>query len=347
MDNEILQSIVEMTRQHDLDSLEISLAATLAELVPAQRISLHKLLNDDDHDQFEEVVHLFVDMDSKKRTRYEWNHEPKIFTADVHLKQCLDELKSVSYKDKGFMYLIMPILSGGKIIGVLSIESKQELSAFETLIDGFTKIYGNYLYILNESERDKLTGLFNRRTFDNKLRRLLKMQHEKQEKYALSKNTDEKRKQLDASCAWLVILDIDNFKVVNDTFGHIYGDEVILLISQKMKECFRNTDLFFRFGGEEFVIIIEPIPADRAHAILDNFRKTIADHNFPQIGQVTISVGYAMIRENDYPPAILDLADKAMYYAKKHGKNCVYNHESLVAEGEIQDQKKSGAIDLF
>jgi len=347
VDNEILQSIVEMTRQRDLDSLEYSLAATLAELVPAQRISLNKFLKDGNHDQLEEVVHLFIDKDSKNEPSYEWNHEPKIIMADEHITLCIEGLKPVSYKDKGFICLLMPILSSSKVIGVLSIESKQELSEFETLIDGFTKIYGNYLYILNESERDKLTGLFNRRTFDNKLKRLLKMQRKKQEEYTFSESIDEKRKLEDSSCAWLVMLDIDHFKAVNDTFGHLYGDEVILLISQRMKKCFRNSDLLFRFGGEEFVIVLEPVSTDQAYTILDNFRQTISDHNFPQIGTVTISIGYAMIRENDFPPIILDLADKALYYAKEHSRNCVYNYESLIADGDIQDQKKSGEIDLF
>lgn len=345
MDNEILHSIVEMTAQHDLDSLDYSLAATLANMVPAQRITLHKLLNDDD--QFEEVIHFCVDMNSKRELSYERNHEPINISTDSHIKQCLDTLKPVNYEDKGFIYLLIPILSGNKKVGVLSIDSKQKLSEFEELITIFSKIYGNYLYILNVSERDKLTGLFNRRTFDNKLRRLLKTQQEMQEQYTASKNINEKRKKMDASCAWLVMLDIDHFKAVNDTLGHLYGDEVILLISQKMKECFRSADLLFRFGGEEFVVIVEPIPADTAHMIINRFRQTIANHNFPQIGQVTISAGYAKIRENDYPPAILDIADQALYYAKEHGRNCVYNHEKLVASGEIQEQKKSGAIDLF
>lgn len=76
----------------------------------------------------------------------------------------------------------MPILSSGKIIGVLSICSKQKLSAYQSLIEDFTKIYGNYSYILNKSERDKLTRLFNRRIFDKKLRHLLQMQRNEQGK---------------------------------------------------------------------------------------------------------------------------------------------------------------------
>lgn len=192
MDNEILQSIVEMTRQRDLDSLEYSLVATLAKLVPAQRISINKFLKDDDHDQLEEVVHLFINMDSKNELSYEWNHEPKIIMADEYITQCIEGLKPVSYKNKEFVCLLMPILSNSKVIGVLSIDSKQELSRFEMLIDGFTRIYGNYLFILNESERDKLTGLFNRRTFDNKLKRLLKMQRKMQEDYIASEKLMKK-----------------------------------------------------------------------------------------------------------------------------------------------------------
>lgn len=93
-----------------------------------------------------------------------------------------------------------------------------------------------------------------------------------------------------------------------------------------MKEFFKQTDMLFRFGSKEFVMIIEPVPKDSVHKILDNFRQAIADHKFPQISQITISLSYAMIRENDFPPDILNLADKALYYTKEHGKDYVYNY---------------------
>ena len=146
MANEILNSIVEMTGQRDLDSLEYSLTATLAELVPAQRVSLNKFLSDDDHDQIEEIVHLIINQVSKKETRYDWNHESRIFTADDHIKQCLDTLKPVRYKEKGLTCLIVPILSGSKNIGVLSIESTQELADFETLIQSYQDLWQLFIY---------------------------------------------------------------------------------------------------------------------------------------------------------------------------------------------------------
>lgn len=347
MDNEILDSIVELTRQRDLDSLECSLITTLIEIVPAQRISLHKLLIDDNNRQLIEVTHTIESEGSTRKINFDSQCDQKINLADEHMRQCLNNSINVKYEKDGSINLLSPITSGGKKTGILSINSNQDLSEHESLIEGIAKIYGNYLYILNESERDKLTGLFTRRTFDKKLSRMLKIQRDKQDEYKNSPDPEQKRKQKNTSHAWLVIADIDHFKAVNDNFGHLYGDEVILLISQKMKQCFRRTDLLFRFGGEEFVIVLEPVTAEDAGNVLENFRKTIEQHEFPQIGQVTISLGYAEIKETDFPPTILNLADKALYYAKEHGRNCVYNYELLVKQGELKDLKKSGAIDLF
>ena len=347
MDNKILKSIIEITQQRDLDSLEYSLVGTLVDIVPAHGISLQKLLNDDNQFELEEVIQLNVKTGPNNENDYEWNYDRNTLETNQYMKQCLDQKASVSYKNNDSLYTLVPVISGRKIAGILSFKSDQDLSEFSPLIDGIARIYGNYLFILNESERDKLTGLFNRRTFDNKLRRMLKMQRDKQKEYTHLTFDGEKRKQNLTSSAWLVLLDIDHFKSVNDTFGHLYGDEVILLISQKMRQCFRKTDLLFRFGGEEFVIVLEPIPDKNAYNVLSKFRQAIADHNFPQIGQVTISIGYTMIREIDYPPTILNLADKALYYAKEHGRNCVHKYETLVNEGKLQDLKKSGNIDLF
>lgn len=347
MDNEILKSIIELTRQRDLDSLEYSLIATLVDIVPAYRITLQKLSTDDNNRQVVDVTHTVESTGSNKKINFDSQHDQKNRITDEHMQKCLDESTTVKYENNGSLNLLFPITSGGKKAGLLSISGSHDLSEFQSLIEGITDIYANYLYILNESERDKLTGLFNRRTFDNKLRRMLKIQRDKQNEYNNSQGSNQKRKQKDASFAWLVIVDIDRFKAVNDKFGHLYGDEVILLISQKMKHCFRNTDLLFRFGGEEFVIVLEPITAEDANNVLEKFRKTIEDHQFPQIGQVTISIGFAEIRETDFPPTILNFADKALYYAKEHGRNCVYNYETLVKQGELKDLKRSGAIDLF
>ena len=144
-----------------------------------------------------------------------------------------------------------------------------------------------------------------------------------------------------------MILDIDFFKRVNDEYGHVAGDEVLLRLSQKMKQDFRYTDLLFRFGGEEFVIILEPIPSAMAQATLERFRKNIAEYQFPLVGATTVSIGYAKITENDFPATILGYADKALYFGKEHGRNCVYNYEALIESGELGESSTEGTVDLF
>ena len=347
MNNRILQSVIEITRQRDVDSLEYSLVATLAEILPASEISLCKLVNGNLSDDFEEVARLSVLADQTGEKRYAWSNESRIIPAEPHMRECIQTTRTLTCEVDELIQLLVPLTCNNKTIGILSLYSARDLKHFRELIEGFVKIYANYLTILSESEHDKLTGLYNRRTFDIKLDRLLHDQRRKKEKYPASEYRNEKRKITTDARAWLAIIDIDFFKRVNDEYGHLFGDEVLLSLAQTMKKCFRNSDLLFRFGGEEFVIILEPIPLDHAQKTLERFRSTVSGHHFPQIGTITISAGYAGITEKDYPPAVLDCADKALYFAKGHGRNCIHNYETLVESGKLITTKKSGTIDLF
>lgn len=348
MQNKVLQSIIEMTRQRDLDSLEYSLVATLVELVPVARILLYKLTEGGRPGRVEEIVRLDAKTDRGGETQYAWDDEARVVNAGPHLEKCLKLAQPMNYEDEtGLKHFLIPISSDEKLFGALSLGARRDLSPFLSLLDGIVKIYGNNLAILNESERDKLTGLLNRRTFDDKLTRLLKLQSGKKSKYSAGCGGNERRRLEPGSHAWLVILDIDNFKQVNDTFGHVYGDEVILLLSQKMRACFRNSDLLFRFGGEEFVVILEPTNRKMATRVLERFRKAVSEHEFPGVGRITVSIGFAGIRGGDHPPAVLDNADKALYYAKEHGRNRVDNYETLLAEGKLLERDNSGPVDLF
>jgi diguanylate cyclase (GGDEF)-like protein len=348
MQNKVLQSIIEMTRQRDLDSLEYSLVATLVELVPVVRISLYKLIAGGPPGKIEEIVRLDTETDRTGETRYAWDDEARVVDAGPHLEKCLKLAQPLDYEgETGLKHILIPVLSDEKLFGALSLGARRDLSPFLSLLEGIVKIYGNNLAILNESERDKLTGLLNRRTFDDKLTRLLKAQSGKKSKYSAKRGRDERRKLEPGSHAWLVILDIDNFKQVNDTYGHVYGDEVILLLSQKMRVCFRNSDLLFRFGGEEFVVILEPTTLEMATRVLERFRKAVSEHDFPGIGRITVSIGFARISGSDHPPTVLDNADKALYHAKEHGRNRIDNYETLLAEGKLFERDTSGPVDLF
>ena len=345
MDNQILKSVIEITGQRDLDSLELSLLASLAELLPVVSIAIYKKHNENITKTVEQVIRLDVTRKENNTPEIHWSNAADIVATDKLTERCLLSsnlaLSAVNDEhDSAF-----PITVESTTIGALRIHSQNDLTTHKELIENIVKIYSNYLVILMESERDKLTGLYNRRTFDKKLDRLLKTQVAKQD--LDSETPDKRRPHKDTEHAWLVVLDFDNFKTVNDTYGHIYGDEILLTLSQKMKTFFRNSDLLFRFGGDEFVIILEPVSYASASRILEKFRKSIADTPFPLIGKITISAGFAAISENDFAPTVLNRADKALYHAKELGRNRVCNYEDLMTQGTLKKVESVGSIDLF
>ena len=145
------------------------------------------------------------------------------------------------------------------------------------------------------------------------------------------------------------MVDIDHFKKVNDNYGHVCGDEVLLLLAQKLRLYFRSSDLIFRFGGEEFVLVIEPCDFDAMKAKIDQFMELVRQTHFPFVKTMTVSIGMSRISPYDFPITVLEQADKALYYAKENGRDKLCFFEQLI-DAELIDEKnsdESNDIDLF
>ncbi|MBB3228316.1 diguanylate cyclase (GGDEF)-like protein [Luteibacter sp. Sphag1AF] len=339
-ESRLLASVAEFTHHRDIDALDHSLVLSLAELVNVGSVALCKR-GDDPHRPIESLVVCERNAEGQLAVNAA---DPEHTSVAVHsLVHSMTTLESISESTSGGAYrVIVPVQREHVGIGALMLQSNEPLDEVRPLADGFARIYSNYIALLNESERDKLTGLYNRRSFEQRLRRLLKAQYRHRENAG-----EERRAPEHPSRVWLALLDIDHFKRINDTYGHVYGDEVILLLAQQMRASFRQSDVLFRFGGEEFVMLITADNEHDALAMLDRFRRHIADHVYPQVGHVTVSIGYASIGENDYPEIVLDRADKALYFAKQNGRNAVHSYEDLTERGELVTPVPVGSIDLF
>lgn len=186
-------------------------------------------------------------------------------------------------------------------------------------------IYGNLIKLMDSRERDALTGLLNRQTFAS----LFELANER--------NADGKQTLA------LAVLDIDHFKRVNDTFGHLYGDEVLIHFARLMDRSFRYTDDLFRFGGEEFVVLLSNTDGgDAAHA-LERFRAVVEGYDFPGVGRITVSIGYVAGDKGVLPTTLVDRADRALYFAKDNGRNQVVDFAGI----DTVDEDESGAVQLF
>lgn len=156
------------------------------------------------------------------------------------------------------------------------------------------------------SHTDPLTGVYNRRFFTEEARRLL----------ALA--------QREAQDTAVAMLDIDDFKTINDRFGHDTGDQVICAVVDLIKRHTRTSDLVARFGGEEFVVLLPNTTLANAHQVAEKIRQQIADHPILPADEVTVSIGVAVfLSEDEHILDTVNRADKALYQAKHDGKNRV------------------------
>jgi diguanylate cyclase (GGDEF)-like protein len=212
------------------------------------------------------------------------------------------------------------------------------------VIEGIARVYTNHQDLLDYSERDSLTGLLNRKTFDTRFARMTAQRVLYRQN--MPAGQPERRHTEAGRENWLAVVDIDHFKKINDRFGHLYGDEVLILLANILKSSFRAHEKIFRFGGEEFVILLRSATLQNATAVFERLRGTIELYDFPQVGRVTISLGFVSI-SGDTPVVVLGHADQALYYAKQHGRNQVQLYDRLVAENLLHMQDASGSIEFF
>ena len=152
---------------------------------------------------------------------------------------------------------------------------------------------------------DKLTGLYNRAKLDEVI------SHEKA--------------RLDRydSVASLILMDLDFFKAVNDNFGHLTGDRVLIEFSNIIKKNVRTTDAVGRWGGEEFLVVCPKIGIKAATELAEKLSAIVRAHSFSGVGHITFSAGVSQFSRNDGVETTLKNADKALYYSKDAGRDKV------------------------
>jgi diguanylate cyclase len=153
------------------------------------------------------------------------------------------------------------------------------------------------------AEMDGLTGLYNRAAFDYRIREALETYQISGESFAL------------------VLFDVDSFKEINDSLGHIAGDKVLQKVAECLKETFRKYDFIARFGGDEFAVVIQDLSWDMARERILLFRKNLKKRRFTSHARgdvnITVSAGIALVKEGDTAESLVDRADKMMYASKK------------------------------
>ena len=346
MTHPLLEGVASTTAHRDRDEVDRSIAKLLMQFLQPYSVTLLRLIGEGKDKRVEHRVRLSP-ASAEEGPVGKAVEELPLLADFPHLQECVIGKAAVPWREgDGEFTTAFPISGEHEIVGLLVVETDAPVSSRESdLVQGVLEIVKNHLALLDYGELDALTGLLNRKTFDGYFERMRRRLSD-QGKHGSAARIPMKD-VWGTEPSLLALIDIDHFKSVNDRYGHLFGDEVLLLVSQLMKRAFRGADQLFRFGGEEFVVVLEHASEAGAQLAFERLRTTVEDYPFPQVGQVTISLGYTMIQLQDVPALCIGRADAALYYAKEHGRNNVRNCEMLIDTGEISGQARSGEVELF
>jgi diguanylate cyclase (GGDEF)-like protein len=330
-----LDAIVELTRHRDPQQLATALLDIVGANVPAERIRLLAISNHDRDTEFSEnnaasaIVYDVLDVEL---------NEIGQLADDADFLKCVLTQKPVTAATEPASRLVVPVVGAHHVWALLVIEGSRGAAPNHALLDKLLRVFSNQTFMLSRSQIDPLTGLFNRQTFYARIREVA------------SRGSPQRRAgdagEFRGNC--FALFDVDNFKEVNDVYGHLYGDEVLVLLARLMARSFRHEDVLFRYGGEEFAAVLVNVDLGSAERLLERFRRAVESYSFPRLEPKTVSIGYTELNIAVGADKVVMCADKALYYAKNNGRNRVCCYDKLVAEGRLEPVALAeGDIELF
>ena len=335
----LLGKLGKMTSIRDTELLEQSLLRTLGPLLGVLDTALYRI---DERNALVRVLHYHrskvVEADGVARMVERVEEVQNLADVSSDVSALTDNVRLLGKpctRLRGHEVLIAyPLFGGSEVCGYFVFQRDREASAAEdAIIRGVLEVFSNYYALLDISQRDRLTGLLNRQALENSFDRIwnLLVRPDYYEEIPGG------RRQIPGHRYWLAVLDVDHFKSINDNFGHMVGDEILLLVSRLMSHTFRSTDLLYRYGGEEFVAIVNAENAAIARNIFERVRLAIEAHRFPRVENLTVSIGYCQADPDILPVEVLSRADRSLYQAKQDGRNRIYAYDELVKAGIFRE----------
>ncbi len=298
-------------------------------------------INDDLVSEFAKSTPLMMDQSDVKKTKYSLTVKliEKNTPIDTHLQKNINELENTNYSinfQENSVKLLGKVTDDTYVLIVKNFEEITQINSIIKLL--FIKIlfiaffniclvlyYIHLIKIYEQTQKelyedfeqlqidtkkvafeDTLTGAATRLKFDETLKDLVNIASRFKEQHFTA-----------------IMIDIDNFKSVNDTYGHDYGDIVLKEVAKTVKNDIRKTDTFARWGGEEFVILSPMNSLENSNLLANKIRKKISEIHFDKLECVTCSFGLTQFKQGDTIQSIMKRSDDLLYKAKQNGKNRV------------------------
>lgn len=329
----------DLAAHRDRDTLDATLVSAVHEMLEPRAAAVHRCVGEGGRRRWATRARV-VEGEATAATDSAWAELELQPTLDDEplWRDCMLTQQLVSY-GRAPATTVLPLATESEAVGVLEVVTDAPLSDLELRsLRSILRIYRSFQSLIDNSERDSLTGLLNRRTFDDSFAMFAALTYVDSTPAGLGLD----RRSLSAGEGegqtahhFLGVIDIDHFKDVNDRHGHLVGDDVLCDIARMMRASFRQHDRLFRFGGEEFVVLLRCADAENARAALERFRRNIERYAFAEAGSVTVSAGFTTIASNDSPNEAFGRADRAVYRAKHAGRNQVCRYEDPLPDGRL------------
>jgi diguanylate cyclase (GGDEF)-like protein len=297
MEKDDLKSLVTQMYKELLESIESQDEASKEHIINYLQNSVRTLkkINDEDIDSIEHAKVVFTNAYKEIA-----NESIKSYKETNGKFQALSKLHQDTFEEVKEQLIDIPNIK--QRFNEIQSHMLEEVTRANNVINKLTE---QVKELEEDSNLDGLTKIFNRKALDNYLKKITKKNITKHDLY-------------------LLILDIDDFKSINDTYGHIVGDKILIFLAKLLRKTVREGDKVFRYGGEEFIIILNRVTQEKAQEIATRILKTINTNNLLYKNnsvKVTVSIGMTKYCQNDTPEDIIDRADKALYISKINGKN--------------------------
>jgi diguanylate cyclase (GGDEF)-like protein len=340
----VVEYLAELTGHRDRDLLDVTLVGALRDLLNPGVVAVYRCVGEPGQQRWLTRAHLSAG-EATATADPLWPDPDTLPTlaSEPDRHACLLRQQALVVSGPPAV-AYFPLATEREAVGVVELHTGHMLAAEDVrLVSSILRVYRNFQDLLDDSERDMLTGLLNRKTFDENFLRIVLQGTAG----AGSLPAAGPRREVPEGGWWLAVIDIDHFKRVNDSHGHLIGDEVLLLLARLMRTNFRFHDHLYRYGGEEFVLLMRCATGADAASALERLRANVEHYPFPQVGHITISIGFTHLRPDDTSNTAFERADQAIYVAKQNGRNRVADHAGLVASGRLSDSVRRSDVELF
>jgi diguanylate cyclase (GGDEF)-like protein len=354
----LIEHVIKLTDHRDRDLLELTLSKALIDLLPLQRVVIARVISEEGVKRWLEVATLDAKGGGKVVDPLRVDFDSLALLDDARKRvECLSTRRLVEFAwagEEGPRITYLPLFSDSRSEddGVVEIHSGFALTTGQLEIIGNVQhVFRNMYHLLAYSDRDALTGLLNRKSLDDTF--YSAVLEELGEGLSTEKSApvvvvpgQERRHRVPPNY-WLGTISVDNFGALNDKSGHLIAEEVLLLVARIMNNTFRTYDRLYRFGGEQFAVLMHCPDEALVLAAFERFRANMEKFNFPQAGHLTASAGFTRITADDSPSTALERAERAVDYGQHNGFNKVFSHGELVRKGLLGNLVHVGEVDLY